>query len=753
MLSRTKIFLPFFLFLIAMPQMYGAPLSYPRNFLAADVTIFDLKLLFLIALLVVALVLLFITLNKNSKYNKDFDKFLFTNEIVNKGNSLTIATNKKGEVTFCSETITSILGYTPEQAMGFGFWKITEDPEFIGETYHDNYVDERLYIRKLKCKNGEYKYIQWKDKMYNEDLVIGIGQDITGQILMQDQYKNLVQSANDVIFETNIRGQLTFINEFAEKTLGYSPKEMLHKHFSIFIRGDYVEVVTAFFTNIDFNNTNHKTVEFPAIKKNGEEMWLSQKVNSRKDNSGEIIGFSAIARDITLLKTIENERIKRQEKTQKYNETLKSFTAKSYSSQENLDSILKNILEITTKTLDVNRASYWNYFPDRIHCKNLYERHKDKFEKGFVLSKNNYPGYFSTIESEVQIVASDVYSNPMTKELCNDYIPKNDIFSVIDTPVFINGELKGTLCFEATEKIKEWDNEDITFARSISDLIVIAIESQMRLDAENTLAYKSDLLSAMALCTDKFLNSKVQVDIFKETFPIIGEVTNADHLYYYENDPETNLIRQKYKWGKDNLILQITPLQSFSHDKLFEVVEKVKDRKPFTSFTRKLGETFFKEVLTANEIKSILILPIFIKDEFTGFIGLDDCEKERNWSEDEIKILQALAGNFAASIERINNEKAIYESEEKFRLLANNIPGTVYLSKYDERWTKIYLNDEIEKLTGYPKSDFLENKLSFIDLLHAEDRERTIAEDEEAIHNGKPIHSVYRIHKKNGDIV
>ena len=29
--------------------------------------------------------------------------------------------------------------------------------------------------------------------------------------------------------------------------------------------------------------------------------------------------------------------------------------------------------------------------------------------------------------------------------------------------------------------------------------------------------------------------------------------------------------------------------------------------------------------------------------------------------------------------------------------MANNIPGTVYLSEFDEKWTKIYLNDEIEK--------------------------------------------------------
>jgi hypothetical protein len=43
------------------------------------------------------------------------DKFRFTNEIVNKGNSLTIATNIKGEVSFCSETVTEIWATNPKK--------------------------------------------------------------------------------------------------------------------------------------------------------------------------------------------------------------------------------------------------------------------------------------------------------------------------------------------------------------------------------------------------------------------------------------------------------------------------------------------------------------------------------------------------------------------------------------------------------------------------------------------------------------
>jgi len=681
------------------------------------------------------------------------DKFRFTNEIVNKGNSLTIATNKKGEVSFCSESISEILGYTPEEVLGYQFWTLTEDPDFIGEDYHIDFVDNRLHVRKLKCKNGEYKYIQWKDKKFNDDLVIGIGQDVTEEILVKDQYKNLIQSANDIIFETDTQGRFTFINEFCEKALGYSSKEVIGRHFVEFIRADYVALVVESIENTSFETNNLAIIEFPVLKKNGEEFWVSQKINSKKDNFGKIIGFSAIARDITILKTIEFERIERQEKIQKYNETLKEFMAKGYSAQGNFERFLKTILESTAKTMEVDRTSFWDYSPSKIRCHNLYESHKNKFEKGFTLSRESCPSYFSDIEKEVQIIAHDVYNSPTLKELCTDYIPKNNILSMLDTPIFINGELKGIICIEAIQKIRKWDNEDVSFIRSVSDLIMIALESQLRLEAERKLAYKSELLSAMALCTEKFLHSKNQIDIFEETYPMIGKVTNADHLYYYENDPETNLIRQKYKWGKENLTLQITPLQNFTHENLFEIVEKVKDRKPFNAFTKKLGDTFLKQLLTDNDIKSILILPIFIKDEFNGFIGLDDCHSERTWSEDEVNILQTLAGNIASSLERIENEAEIYKSEEKFRLLADNIPGTVYLSKYDEKWSKIYLNDEVENLTGYSKSEFLNNSIYYIDLVHPDDYDMLMTAAKILFQEKKKLHLVYRIIHKKGHTV
>jgi hypothetical protein len=58
-------------------------------------------------------------------------------------------------------------------------------------------------------------------------------------------------------------------------------------------------------------------------------MWVSQRVTVRK-HGDEVLGYSAFARDITLIKNLESEHYARAEGAY-HNETIKQLTSKSYS--------------------------------------------------------------------------------------------------------------------------------------------------------------------------------------------------------------------------------------------------------------------------------------------------------------------------------------------------------------------------------------------------------------------------------------
>jgi PAS domain S-box-containing protein len=682
------------------------------------------------------------------------NKFNFTNLVVNNGNSIILTANKKGEISYCSDSIKNILGYDAYEVLGLGYWKLTEDPEFIGEAYHDNFVDERLYVRKLKCRNGEYKFIQWKDKKYSDDIIIGIGQDVTEQVIVQNQYRSLIESANDLIYEINQYGIVTFANPFTIKSLGYSKEEILGSNYENYIRKDYIDSVKNFYELIPDNSSDYTDLVFPIIKKDGETIWVAQKVTVKKSDDNQEIGFTAIARDITLIKNLEIEHFYRASKIKTHNQVIKDLTSKSYSNKDSFKIILKNIIQTVATNCNINRVSYWSYIPEGLRCETIYYVETNRFEKNFFLDKISYPNYFDSIQTGIQIVASDVYNNKITNELCFDYFPKNNIKSLLDTPILINDKIVGILSFESVDEKRDWDNEDINFSRSISDLIAIAIESQMRNEAEKKLTYKSDILFEINKSTEKFLLSKNQDEIILGILSRIGDVTNASRVSYFEVNEKKSTVSQRFRWISEfNGIAEPNPkLQNLPMDIIKEIIDTLLLNKSKTVIVRKQNNPKTKYLLEQLNSKSLIFVPIFIKAKFHAFLVFDDTITEREWSVDEISSLEILSKNISYAIERNINETIIQENEEKFRLLADNIPGVVYLSKNDEYFSKIYLNDQVEKLTGYSKSDFLEGKKTFLDLVHPDEKEDILNIQKDFIKKGKPFHFIYRIIKKNGDV-
>jgi PAS domain S-box-containing protein len=716
---------------------------YTTNSIPKNLTVIFFNICFLVALLNHVRHIS----NLNSK-----DKFLFADNIINKGTSLVLAVNKKGEVVYCSETVKEILGYNQKEVLGFSYWLLTDDSEFTTENYKPS---EKLYIRKLKCKDGSFRYIQWKDAVYSDDLYVGIGQDVTERIQIENQYQNLIENASDVIYEMDKYGFFNYANNYTLNLLKYSIDELYSNLFTAFIRPDYKKEVEAFYKNIDKNTLNFPNFTLPIVSKDGNIIWLSQKVSVKRSDLGKVIGFSVIARDITQLKNIEVESKIRQEKLQLFNETLNILVSTRYNENDSLRVIIQNILKLTTKGLNVERASLWENHPDKLVCISQYDKKTNKYTNDNICIKADRPIYFDALNTKKIVVSDDVYTNPDVQEFLEEYFEDNKIQSMLDVSIFLNGEIAALISVESVNRKVNWDRDDINFVRSISDLIATALETNQRIEVEKSLAYKTELLAAITKITNKFLNNSNLNSIFDEILSTIGIATKVDRVYYFENDSENKTTRQKFEWTSKPEYIEIDnlELQNYSHDFFADHIKILEQNESYNFVVSQLDNPIYKKSLESQRILSIIILPIFVKGELTGFIGFDDCTNERVWSEDEKDILETFAINISSSFERNINEAIILESEQRFKLLANNIPGTVYLSQNDEKWTKLYLNDEIEKLTGYPKELFLNKELFLIDLIHPEDRIYVTKKAREAILKNIPFHLTYRLKNKNENYV
>lgn len=88
---------------------------------------------------------------------------------------------------------------------------------------------------------------------------------------------------------------------------------------------------------------------------------------------------------------------------------------------------------------------------------------------------------------------------------------------------------------------------------------------------------------------------------------------------------------------------------------------------------------------------------------------------------------------FIADITPLMNASiALSESESRFRSMVSNLPGVVYRRGSDAERTIRYLSDGIERLTGYPASDFLApGTRQYKSLIHPEDRPSLAKTDED----------------------
>lgn len=110
---------------------------------------------------------------------------------------------------------------------------------------------------------------------------------------------------------------------------------------------------------------------------------------------------------------------------------------------------------------------------------------------------------------------------------------------------------------------------------------------------------------------------------------------------------------------------------------------------------------------------------------------------------------------FSVCIQNITDRKkmelSIRASEEKFRLLAENIPGAVYLMKNDTNNTIVYFNEEIANLSGYAAEEFLSGKRSFQALIHPEDQRYVRNVQDKSIEDRVSFQLEYRIRHRSGN--
>ncbi|XQU07657.1 PAS domain-containing protein [Halomonas sp. LY9] len=120
-----------------------------------------------------------------------------------------------------------------------------------------------------------------------------------------------------------------------------------------------------------------------------------------------------------------------------------------------------------------------------------------------------------------------------------------------------------------------------------------------------------------------------------------------------------------------------------------------------------------------------------------------------DWTPDGQPLL--MYGTHTDITHEVAAQQALQASRDEFASLLSNMPGVTYRCLPDENWTMLYISGQIDRISGHPAEELINNaRLSYADLIHPDDTDSV----GEAIETAKALnegwHIEYRVRHIDG---
>jgi PAS domain S-box-containing protein len=267
---------------------------------------------------------------------------------------------------------------------------------------------------------------------------------------------------------------------------------------------------------------------------------------------------------------------------------------------------------------------------------------------------------------------------------------------------------------------KNFDSRTYRF-RSTEEL---ELEREERKLAIKLLRRRDEILKAVHLFSERFLRMPLTESSIEPILETLGHATEVSRVYVFGNRTRkdgTLVTSHRHEWVAagikpqlDNSNLQELPLLEAGFGRW---VETLGSHELIYGHVMEFPEPE-KKVLSAQDIISIMVAPIFVGHDWWGFIGFDDCRTAREWSPIEIEALKTAANVLGAAIQRTQAEEALLVSEKKYRLVVDNANEGIVIAQ--DGMLK-FANPAASAWVG--NTDNTLKAPSFLDFVHPEDRE------------------------------
>lgn len=355
---------------------------------------------------------------------------------------------------------------------------------------------------------------------------------------------------------------------------------------------------------------------------------------------------------------------------------LRGITDKIRSSL-NFKETLSFITQETAKAIDVQRAVLvWYPNPNMPSVGDIKEEYKDHNIIQSIQEQENFQQialfWTSNIMNNKKIIAYDDVENSDIPENIKMTYKDMGVKSIIGVPIINEDNVCGNLFLSEYRKIRHWSEEEKNLLELISSQIYIAINQSELFENEKRIAKREELLREVVGAIRSSINIDETLTIICDNVANLFKVDRATIIEFFDKtDFSKWKIRREYKRKED--ILGLTDFTFDPRAGVYngEIIMNQGNNLVINNMDKADVPDYYKETYRQMGVKSALSVPIKSGEDKFGIIYLSSIENYREWSNDDIELLEDIASQVYIAI----TQAELFEKEKtdvaRQKLIAN----------------------------------------------------------------------------------
>jgi PAS domain S-box-containing protein len=337
-----------------------------------------------------------------------------------------------------------------------------------------------------------------------------------------------------------------------------------------------------------------------------------------------------------------------------------------------------------------------------------------------------YSGCNKTFEDALGIKKEDIIGKSVY-----DLSPKHlaDTYKRKDDELFEKGGIQNYIT-----KVKYSDDSyhDIMFNKSvfknnkgeIDGIVGIMIDVTEKIKADINLSKRLNYEKALSHFSQELL--KTDIDLYtaiENSIKHLLDPFQSNYIYVYKNtlDENNKLITDKISavcLNEKNNCKKAPPDRIYYKSYLDRWHKLLSSGQPIKGTISTFPENE-RQILALFDTASLLILPIVSEEKWYGFIAFKDKE-QREWSEEDIRLLQTSADMLATYFGVKQYEEDIKKSKAEYQTIVEN--QTELIAKFSPKTFKLtFVNEAVCKFVNISKEELF--KINISDFYKKEDKQ------------------------------